>query len=133
MDKTYKIPSKQELEQTRKSKGRKGIQKHLILRHDLDSLICEYSKKLGVPQSQVIEEMIVGGVNRFEVNHGFKIGDKRNEKREESLTAQLNERTDLLMEQKRKEAAKKANDLAEAYSKKIAHGNDDNWQSQWFG
>jgi regulator of PEP synthase PpsR (kinase-PPPase family) len=134
MDKTYKIPSKQELEQS-KGKGRKGIQKHLILRHDLDSLVTEYAKKLGISQSQVIEEMIVGGINRFEVNHGFKIAEKQGEKRTEDLTKQLNERVEREMERKKKEASAKSKALEEAYGKKICHdySNDEQWQRGWFG
>ena len=132
MDKTsYKIPTEKEMKQS-KGRGRKGIQKHFVLRHDLDTLVCEYSKKLGISQAQVIEEMMLIGVSKFEENHGFRVG-KQSEKRTEDLTEQLNKRTELIMEQKRKEASKKANDLAEAYSKKIVHDyNNDDWQTQGY-
>ena len=133
MSGSYKVPSREELEQGRKGKGRKGVLKHFILRHDLDRLVTEYSKKLGVSQAQVIEEMIVGGVNRFEVNHGFRVGEKRNEKREESLTEQLNEKIQLQIEQKKRDSAKKSSDLANAYGKKIVHDyNNDDWQTQGY-
>ena len=128
---SYKIPSKKELEQS-KGKGRKGILKHFILRHDLDKLVTEYSKKLGVSQASILEEMILVGVNKFEQNHGFRVAEKLSGKRTEDLTEQLNEKLELLMEQKRKDASKKANDIAEAYSKKIVHDCDgDEWQYEW--
>ena len=126
---TYRVPSKDELKQ---SKGRKGILKHFILRHDLDKLVTEYSKKLGVSQASILEEMILVGVNKFEQNHGFRVAEKLSGKRTEDLTEQLNEKLELLMEQKRKDASKKANDIAEAYSKSIVHGNSDDWQSQGY-
>jgi hypothetical protein len=128
---SYIIPSKDELKQN-KEKGRKGVLKHFILRHDLDSLVTDYAKKLGCPQAKVMEEMILVGVNKFEENHGFRIG-KVSDKREKELTEQLNEKIELAMEQKRKDASKKANDIADAYSKQIVHGNSDDWQSEWHG
>jgi len=125
---TYRVPSKEELKQS-KGKGRKGILKHFILRHDLDRLVTEYSRKLGWSQARVIEEMMLIGVSKFEVNHGFRVAEKLSEKRTEDLTEQLNEKIELLMEQKRKDASKRANDIADAFSKSIAHGNSDDWQS----
>jgi regulator of PEP synthase PpsR (kinase-PPPase family) len=128
---SYKIPSKKELEQS-KGKGRKGILKHFILRHDLDKLVTEYSKKLGVSQASILEEMILVGVNKFEQNHGFRVAEKLSGKRTEDLTEQLNEKLELLLEEKKKNASKKANDIAEAYSKKIVHDYDgDEWQCEW--
>jgi MinD-like ATPase involved in chromosome partitioning or flagellar assembly len=76
--------------------------------------------------------MILVGVNKFEQNHGFRVAEKLSGKRTEDLTEQLNEKLELLMEQKRKDASKKANDIAEAYSKSIVHGNSDDWQSQGY-
>jgi hypothetical protein len=136
MDKasSYKVPSKAELAKKGelKGKGRKGVLKHLILRHDLDRLVSDYAKKLCVSQAKVIEEMIEVGVARFELNHGFRIVEKRiefNDKRIAVLTEQLNEKEARIREQQKRDSANKTNDIATAYSKQLAHGNSDEWQS----
>jgi hypothetical protein len=136
MDKasSYKVPSKADLAKNGelKGKGRKGIVKHFVLRYDLDRLVSDYAKKLGVSQAKVLEEMIEVGVARFELNHGFRIVEKRiefNEKREAILTEQLNEKETIIREQKKRDSAKKTNDLTDSYSKRIVHGNSDDWQS----
>jgi len=127
---TYRVPSKKELQS--KGRGKKGVQKHIILRHELDNLVTEYAKKLGWSQAKVLEEMIVHGVDDFEKNHNFKVAEKNNDRRDESLTEQLNEKIELILEKKRKDASKKANDLSDAYSKSIVHGNSDDWQTQGY-
>jgi hypothetical protein len=129
MDKTsYEIHNK--LEKELKGKGRKGILKHFILRHDLDRLVTDYAKKLGVSQAKVIEEMIEVGVSRFELNHGFRIAEKRiDEKREAILTEQLNEKLAMIREDRKRDCAKKSDDIMKAYSKRLAHGESDEWQS----
>jgi hypothetical protein len=133
MEKLRKL-SKEDLEtEHRKSKGRRGVQKHFILRHDLDHLVTEYARKLGVSQAQVIEEMMLIGVSKFEINHGFRVGEKSDGQRIGDLTEQLNEKVELILEQKRRETAKKSNSLTEAYSRWLAHGNSDDWQTQGYG
>ena len=114
-----------------KTKGRKGILKHFILRHDLDKLVTDYAKKLGFSQARVMEEMIELGIAGFEKKYGFRIDQKRiDEKRDKELTEQLNEKSDRIREQRKRESAKKANDLSEAYSKKIVHDySGEDWQS----
>ena len=137
MDKasSYKIPSKAEMlkKGELKGKGRKGVLKHMILKHELDHLVTKYAKALGVSQASVMEEMMEVGVARFELNHGFRIAEKRiefDEKREAVLTEQLNEKSAMIREQKKRDSAKKTNDLAEAHSKKIVHDySGDGWQS----
>jgi hypothetical protein len=128
-----RVPTKKELMPEKKTRGRKGVLKHFILRHDLDQLVSDYAKKLGISQAQVMEEMILVGVSRFEINHGFRIAEKRiDEKREAILTQQLNEKYSLILEQKKKDRARKAKDIEEAYSKRLAHGTDDDWQkAEW--
>ena len=77
-----------------KTKGRKGILKHFILRHDLDKLVTDYAKKLGFSQARVIEEMIELGIAGFEKKYGFRMDEKRiDEKRDKELTEQLNEKS----------------------------------------
>ena len=120
--------------QQRKTKGRKGILKHFILRHDLDKLVTDYAKKLGFSQARVIEEMIELGIVGFEKKYGFRIVEKSIDyKRDSDLTEEINEKEARIREQRQRESAKKANDLAEAHSKRIIHDySGEDWQSEWF-
>ncbi len=119
----YRIPDKTEL-----TKGRKGIRKHFVLRFDIDKLVADYAKRLDVSQAKVMEEMMLVGITQFEINHGFKVKDSNCvDKREEStgsLSEQLNEKFRLLIEQKRKNASNRANDIETAYSRRIVSDNE---------
>ena len=98
--------------------------------------MCEYAKKLDVSQASVMSELMMVGIKRFEEIHGFRITENKygenKEKNIESLTEQLNEKYKLMIEEKKANASKRANDLSDAYSRQIAHGNSYDWQSQGY-
>ncbi len=136
MDKvSYKVPSKEDLKK-RSRKAIKGIRKHLVLNRELDNLVCEYARKLDVSQASVMSELMMVGIKRFEEIHGYRITENKygenKEKNIESLTEQLNEKYKLMIEEKKANASKRTNDLSDAYSRQIAHGNSDEWQSQGY-
>jgi len=127
MEKPRKL-TKEEL-QNRKGKGR-GIQKHIIVKPEIDQLISEYSKRLGCSEAKVIEELLLVGVRGFEQNHNFGVTEKNSNERTESLTEQLNRKAMLIMEKRKLESAKKNSDMADSYSRQLAHNYDDyGWQS----
>jgi hypothetical protein len=124
-----RIPTKAELKQE-KSKGRKGITKHFVLDWRKDKLVSEYAKKLDVPQAVVMNEMMEVGIYRFEVNHGFRLKEKSlAEEKERMTTAFSNEQIRLILEEKRRKAGQKSKEIEDAYSRSIAHGNSDDWQT----
>ncbi len=105
--------------------GIKGIKKHFVLRHDIDALVSKYSNALHVSQAAVLTEMMLIGLRNFEIVHGFRVAEsKYSEDRDENLTQQLDEKYQLLIEQRKKEASKRANDIQNAYSRRVAHTSE---------
>jgi hypothetical protein len=116
----------------RLGKAVSGIRKHFVLNRELDTLVCEYSKKLGWSQAKVMESLMLVGIKRFEEINGFSFMEKKygenKEQSIQSLTQELNDKYALLIAEKKTNAAKRANDIADAFSKRVAHSNDD-WEA----
>jgi hypothetical protein len=106
----------------------KGVRKHFVLNRELDNAVCEYAKKLGWSQARVMESLMLVGIKRFEEINGFSFTEnKYGENREQGiqlLTQKLNEKYSLLVAEKRANASKRANEISDAYSKRVAYGSE---------
>jgi hypothetical protein len=103
--------------------------KHLRIYPDIDDLIKKYSKILRRSEADIANEMMRIGIPSFEIKYNLRsklaplmIG------RDADLTKQLNERVNLILEKKKAEGAKKANDLSDAFGKMIVHGSKEDWE-----
>ncbi len=121
------VPTEKELKE---DYGKANLrEKHFRIHPDIDDLIKKYSKILRRSEADIANEMMRIGILSFQLKHGLRsklaplmIG------RDSDLTKQLNDRVNLILEKKKAERAKKANDLSDAFSKKIAHGSKEDWE-----
>jgi len=119
----YKEDIKQEKAKTRLR------EKHFRIHPDIDDLIKKCSKVLRRSESDVANEMMRIGISSFEIKYGLRskisplmVG------RDADLTKQLNDRVNLIIEKKKAERSKKANDLSVAFEKMIVHGSKEDWE-----
>jgi ribosome-binding protein aMBF1 (putative translation factor) len=124
-----------ELKECKRKKGKRtGHQKNLYVSSDFDKVLVEYSKKLNMSQSEIVEKMMIHGIDRFEKMYGLeKTGNipKERDRWVEDMTRQINERYRKEIAKAKEKAAQKATELSDAYMRRIIHDYSDGGGSGW--
>lgn len=109
-----------EIDRDNKKSRRTKIRKNIMQSWTLDDMIKEYSKKLGRSESSILEELANMGIAEFEKTHRLKILEAVTiEKREQTVKDLSNEILAKALDEKRKNVSSKANQLREAYLRRM--------------